>query len=233
MLPDGEGFAITLRVRLMHAHVRKMILASGRWNADAWGLPINQHDMVATSLLFSVVTVEGLRTLGVAVSPRESEDFMHLWRWVAHVIGVDPALVPNTESEAHRLGELIAATQGAPDGDSRALTAALLDSGLSHPSEAERRRSQRIHGFAHALCRKLLGDELADALGVKRTRARYLVSALIATVGSMERARPRIGSMEDWLVTRGQGYWDEVLQKGSVYTTTDFHLPERLTGVPA
>ena len=233
MRPGGEGFRITLRVRLMHAQVRRMILASDRWNTAAWGLPINQHDMVATCLLFSVITLEGLRLCGVDISQRESDDFMHLWRFVSHVIGVDPALVPVTESDGQRLGELIAATQGPADDDSRALTAALLDSGLSHPDDRERRRAQSTRGIAHAVCRKMLGDELADQLGVKKPKERFLVAAAAATVKAIERARPRVARMDDWLVEQGGRYWDEVLKKGLVYATTDFHLPERLAAQPA
>ena len=139
--PGGAGWRITLRVRLMHAQVRRMISASGRWDGAAWGLPINQHDLVATSLLFSVVTLGGLRALGLDVSRDEADDFMHLWRWTAHVMGVDPALVPTTEPEGYRLGELIAATQAPPDDDSRALTAALIEHGLVHPDPKARDRA--------------------------------------------------------------------------------------------
>ncbi|HKT67841.1 MAG TPA: oxygenase MpaB family protein, partial [Terriglobales bacterium] len=40
--PDGlarfsEGFAMTVRVRLIHAQVRRLLLQSGQWRSDAWG----------------------------------------------------------------------------------------------------------------------------------------------------------------------------------------------------
>ena len=50
-----------------------MILRSGRWDAERWGAPINQHDMAGTQLLFSLAVLEGLRTLGFRItttSPR-------------------------------------------------------------------------------------------------------------------------------------------------------------------
>ena len=31
----------------MHAQVRRLLLGSGRWDVEAWGLPINQADMAA------------------------------------------------------------------------------------------------------------------------------------------------------------------------------------------
>jgi hypothetical protein len=229
MRPGGEGWRITLRVRLMHAQVRRMILASQRWDEAAWGHPINQHDLVATALLFSVVTLEGLRLLGVDVTPEESDDFMHLWRWVSTLMGVDPLLIPVTEAEGFRLGTLMAATQAPPDADSRALTAALLESGTSHPDPGERARAHKTQGLAYALCRHLVGEELGDQLGVPRTRERFLLPPAIAVIRGLERAQKRSPWLRQALSERGERYWDLVLRKGLIYATTDFQIPDRLS----
>lgn len=85
MRPGGDGLKITLKVRIMHAHVRRMLLRSGRWDTATWGAPINQHDMAATTLLFSLVVLEGLRRFGFALEPEEAERYMHLWRYVGFV----------------------------------------------------------------------------------------------------------------------------------------------------
>ncbi|MEM7679232.1 MAG: oxygenase MpaB family protein, partial [Myxococcota bacterium] len=45
LYPGAEGFRITLRVRLIHAQVRRLIQTQGGWRTDLWGQPINQHDM--------------------------------------------------------------------------------------------------------------------------------------------------------------------------------------------
>jgi hypothetical protein len=226
--PGADAWRITLRVRLMHAKVRRMILASSKWRAELWGLPINQHDMVATSLLFSNVTLGGLRLLGLEISQQESDDFMHLWRWVSHVMGVDPALVPGTEAEGLRLGDLIGATQAPPDDDSRALTLALLEHGLSHPDPKERALARRNLGLARAIARLMLGDVLADQLGLARARERFLLPPAIAIIRGLERARLRSPTLEERLVQRGERYWNMVLDKGLGYATRDFAIPERL-----
>src|SRR5262245_58628158 len=57
MRPFGEGWQITLKVRLIHAQVRRMLLASSRWDHGAWGHPINQHDLAGTTLLFSAAMI--------------------------------------------------------------------------------------------------------------------------------------------------------------------------------
>src|SRR5690349_17142302 len=126
MRPGAEGWRITLHVRLMHAQVRRLLWASGRWDRERWAEPINQHDMLATMLLFSEVYIEGLRVFGFSISDEEAEDWIHLWRLVAWVMGTEEALLPGNYAEATVLRELIQHTQGPPDTDSRELAAALL-----------------------------------------------------------------------------------------------------------
>src|ERR1700733_5498854 len=125
--PQGEGYRISLKVRLIHAQVRRLILRSGRWDSGAWGEPVNQHDQVGTLLLFSLLVLDGLRQLGLRISSEDAEAYMQLWRYSGTLMGVDTELVPTTESEARRLADLIAATQDEPDADSRLLTHALLN----------------------------------------------------------------------------------------------------------
>jgi hypothetical protein len=95
MRPHRQGWEITLKVRLMHAHVRRMILKTGRWNDD-WGAPINQHDMLGTSLLFSVAVLQGLRTLGVRIPAGAADAYMQLWRFSGWLIGMEPELRTRT-----------------------------------------------------------------------------------------------------------------------------------------
>ncbi|HET8707288.1 MAG TPA: oxygenase MpaB family protein, partial [Pseudomonadales bacterium] len=49
-----DGFKSAVRVRLMHAMVRMNIARSDKWDWEDWGSPINQGDMCATNMLFSV-----------------------------------------------------------------------------------------------------------------------------------------------------------------------------------
>ncbi len=221
----GHGFEITVRVRLMHAQVRRMLERSGRWDTEAWATPINQHDMVATILLFSSILLQGLRTLGLRISVAEAEDYMHLWRYVGHVIGVDDALLPTTEAEARWLQELIFEMQGPPDDDSRALTQALLQSPLLMATdEPSRRRAQRQVDFSAGLCRGLIGDELADALGVDRSAWVRSVDVMRAVVGTLESVRQKVPWLEEAAVRAGQRHWAHVVALGLADSPATFEF---------
>jgi hypothetical protein len=225
----GDGFAITVKVRLMHAQVRRMILRSGSWDSASLGAPINQHDMAGTQLLFSISVLEGLRSFGFRITSEESESYMHLWRYVSRIIGVEPDISVNSELEARALADLIAATQAAPDDDSRALVRALLDSPQTvAKNEVDRRRAKRGTHIGEGLVRGLVGDEMADSLGVPKTRWRHIMEVARAATRAAEVARETMPGARAALIESGHRYWDRVVEIGLAGATAEFRPPERL-----
>jgi len=234
MRPFAEGWQITVKVRLIHAQVRRMILKSGRWDADQWGAPINQHDMAGTTLLFSMAILDGLRKLGVRLSADDAEPYVHLWRWVGHVIGVDGELLPTSEHDAMRLAELVAATMGKPDQDSRDLTKALFDAAWDGAVTTKQRRAAARHAlFGTTLCRHLIGDDLADALLVPRNRARFAMPMVRRVVSGVERVTRAVPFAERSAIASGMRYWDRVVEIGLKGATYEFGLPEDLASLAA
>jgi hypothetical protein len=128
----GPGWKVTLRVRLMHAQMRRLLRRGKQrpWNEAAWGVPINQVDLAATQLLFSISSLQHLRRLGFHFSPLESESVMHLWRYAGHLLGIVPELLPATETEGAVLKELLLDVAGGPDADSPKLTDALMSTAM-------------------------------------------------------------------------------------------------------
>jgi phage-related protein len=229
MRPGAEGWQIAVRVRLIHAQVRRMILKSGSWRADQWGAPINQHDMAGTCLLFSLVVIEGLRSLGLQVDSEEAERYLQLWRFVGHVLGLEPELTPGSMYDATRLAELIAAIQGPPDDDSRALTRALLDSPRTGAkTSADLLNAQRRTRFGEAACRHLVGETLADALAIPRTTWRFSVPILTRLVRGAELLRASVSFPDGPAIAVGSRYWDRVVQVGLAGATAEFVLPDKL-----
>jgi ER-bound oxygenase mpaB/B'/Rubber oxygenase, catalytic domain len=225
----GDGFAITLKVRLMHAQVRRMILRAGQWDEASLGAPINQHDMAGTQLLFSIAVLEGLRDFGFRIPTEESESFMHLWRYVGRLIGVDPEISFSSELEAHSLADLIAATQGAPDDDSRALVQALLQSPHDGAKTVEaKRRAKLSTRLGQGFVRGLLGDAMADSLGIPKTPWRYVMEIARAATRATEVARETVPGARAALIDSGHRYWDRVVEIGLAGATAEFRPPERL-----
>ena len=230
MRRGGDGFHITIKVRLMHAEVRRMILRTSRWDAARWGAPINQHDMSATTLLFSLAVIEGLRRLGFTIPREEAESYVQLWRYVGLIIGCDPELTPASEHQAWQLTELIRATQADPDDDARALTAALFDAPFARaktPPQLRRARMEREVG--RAVARTLLGDDLADKLTVPPTRMVHAITVMRGVNMAAERVRLRVPLAHRHAVERGARYWDWVVETGLACGKAEFRPPARLS----
>lgn len=112
MRRDGEGFQLTVHVRLMHAMVNHRFETGDRWDVQQWGLPINQSDQAATLGLFNGALLIGVRALGVRVTPEDSRAVMHLWKYVGWLMGVNEDWLFDTEREQHRFNYHILLAQG-------------------------------------------------------------------------------------------------------------------------
>ena len=223
LLPGAEGWQISLRVRLMHAHVRALVGRSGRWRTEDWGAPINQHDLLATSLLFSAVFIDGVRAMGVGISPSEADDHLHLWRWASWLMGVRLELLPDTEARAQDLAHLILLTQGPPDEDARRLVAQLLSPPGGGPA------TPLARDLARGLCYGLLPRETADGLGLPRTAWRHSVALARVAVAPAELARRLSPRFEEQMVRYGQRHWKNAVRRGLGQDSATYVPPERLS----
>lgn len=128
--PSSEGFKTTLKVRLIHAIIRQRLLKQADWNTAQWGVPINQLDMQATYLAFSVSFLLGQKIMGTLISRQESEDVMHLWRYIGWLMGVDESLLCTTEQEGRIALYQNVISQATADDSTRQLGRALMDEPL-------------------------------------------------------------------------------------------------------
>lgn len=229
----GRGFATTVRVRIMHATVRRLIAASGRFDEAAWGAPINQHDMVGTTILFSQAYLEGIRMVGFEITPAEADDFLHLWRYNGWVIGVEPELLPTREDQALRYADLIDMTQGAPDEDARMLVRSFVESPLYVVGDDPKARTiaQRQVTLGYGFTRSLLGDAMADALDLPRGAARFIVPGVRRVLGRMERVGRRVPGYDERLIRAGRRYWDRTIELALAGRIAQFMPPTELEGL--
>lgn len=123
---DGDGFASSLHVRLLHAMIRNNLKGRQDWDADDLGLPINQTDMAATWLAFSALFLGGARVMGVPFTKREAHAVMHLWKYACWLMGVDEQWLTDDEQEGRRLLFQMFACYRSADDSSRLMGRALM-----------------------------------------------------------------------------------------------------------
>ena len=124
---DGEGFRLTVHVRLMHALLNDRFETNGRWDTGQWGLPVNQTDLAATLGLFSSTLLLGARALGWLVTPAESRAVMHLWKYVGWLMGVDEDWLFDTERQQNAFNYHLLLAQAGVTPAGAVLTKALVD----------------------------------------------------------------------------------------------------------
>lgn len=161
--PGGVGWCSVLRVRFLHTKVRSRIKKWGdRWEKEVYGVPINQEDMAVTLLAFSFNVLHGIElTLDRPLSAADQSDYLHLWRYIGWLMGLDDARNPcaGTVEEARVVLESIIMHQLEPDELSQKVAAHLLNT--PHPNGADPDYPRRVE-----LGRLYLGIELSKALAL-------------------------------------------------------------------
>lgn len=179
----GLGFERTVRVRVIHALVRQHLSAADAWDHEDLGVPICQSYMSFTLSEFGYLALGAMRRLGVRYTPDELDDIYHLWKYVGHLSGVCPELLPDGEADQARQAELYRLTRPAADRDSLALVHGLFGDFLV-PEVAAMLPSRLavLRGASPSitagLIRGLAGDLLADELKLPASRFKHVVPVI-------------------------------------------------------
>jgi len=163
----APGYRSTLHVRLMHAMVRRRLLKLPEWDRAELGIPINQTDMAATYLGFSVVLLLITRAMGVPVTRAEGLAEMHMWKYICWLMGVDERWLCDDEAAGRTLLYQMLLAQTPPDDTSRQLGRALMNDGLREPWP-QRWRVRFEHARHLSVTRLLVGGRGMAALGLPR-----------------------------------------------------------------
>ena len=130
--PHGEGFASSVRVRLVHASVRSRILhlaeVPGYYDVSAAGIPINDLDCIATISSFSAVLMWiSLPRQGIFPKENEKNAFVALFRYIAYLMGT-PTSPFESPLKAQKMMESLLMSEIKPSVTSRVLANNVLDS---------------------------------------------------------------------------------------------------------
>lgn len=203
MRRDGEGFKLTVHVRLMHAMVNHRFESGDRWDTAHWGLPINQSDQAATLGLFNGALLLGVRALGVRVTREDSAAVMHLWKYIGWLMGVDEDWLATTEREQHRFNYhvLLAQADVTPAGGQ------LANGILQAQSTLHFRRLPRLRrAYARArllsMLRPFLGRQGLRDLDLP-VRLPWATAIVVSRNLVRHHVIGRTAAGERWLVARG------------------------------
>ena len=221
---DGTAVMGTQKVRLMHATIRHFA-QERNWDAATFGVPINQEDLVGTLLSFGVVILDGLAQLGITLTPEQRAAYLHLWRVVGHMMGIDDDLLTEDEDECRALMDAILAHQSGPSIEGTELTQACI----------ELMNSKLIIGplkqFTPYFVRFFVGDHYANMLEIPAADADN--SLIMKAVGWFDKSVRGLDDTNLLMAAMGRAFSNELIGQILRFTNAakneQFYLPSALT----
>ena len=203
----SEGWQQSIKVRQIHTSVRQNLLKGkgnaakgvipdanqhhnpdGSWNTAYWGIPINQTDMIATHLQFSLLIMRGLRLLGARISTEEAEGILHLWNLASYWMGVDLQRLPKDEAASWEWLYTYLSIQQLDFKMGRPLAKALHDLPRQLMGE-DNRRGRFVEMVNASVTRTLVGDDIGDGLNLPKSKIRFGVLSSVPILFALDTAR--------------------------------------------
>ena len=177
----NTGFTSTIYVRFIHALVRHQLNKSDRWDAETWGVPINQFDIAMTNIAFSGVVLLGIRALGIFPNKQEIESFLHFWKYVGWLMGVEEKWLIDKESEGWKLIYWMQYAHPQPDNSSLELGSSLSKEPFERQYRYLKPLQQKLAYRQHLeITQFFIGRKKMQQLGLKHRAAPWFAYYLLA-----------------------------------------------------
>lgn len=173
MLPGGDGWRMSVRIRLIHAQARRLIRSTPEWDESSYGLPLSTAHMLLGAAAFSGRLMQHVDKLGGDFSAEEREGYVHVWRYTAWLMGIPEEILFQDYASSVRAFEIGALCEPPPDEDSIIMANSIVNSAPIVLGETEIEARRSLAAYVYQVSRELIGNELADQL---RYPAPWLIS---------------------------------------------------------
>jgi len=165
----GEGWKLSVRIRFVHAQVRRLLGETEEWEHDAWGVPISAAHLGYAVGCFAARTVKHSEALGARYTTEERASFHDVWRYAGYLMGIPESILFTDEDHALRLYRIGSVCEPPPTQEAIIMTNALINSAplvanIDDPVE----RKKLVTNVIYPISRALVGNELADELKFPR-----------------------------------------------------------------
>ncbi len=164
MYRHGDGWKLSLRIRIVHARLRRLLSDSEDWDKEAWGEPISAAHLGYAISAFSARLLKHMKTLGATYNKEEYDSFMAVWRYSGHIMGIPETILFQDADEALKLWKIALTCEPDSPIESIVMAHALVNSAplIAGATEPQARRS--LAKYVYRLSRGLIGKEFADSL---------------------------------------------------------------------
>ena len=168
---EGDGWKLSVRIRLVHAQIRRLLRQSGEWDDAEFGTPLSAAHLGFAIANFSARTAHHAMSLGATFSREEQESFCAVWRYAGHLMGIPDTILFASRDEALHLHKVGAICEPPPTEDSIIMANALINSApaVAGITDEEERRAL-VYDRIYPISRALLGERRADELKFPKSR---------------------------------------------------------------
>ena len=165
MYRDGDGWKLSVRIRIIHARLRRLLNDSEDWNSEAWGLPISAAHLGYAISAFSARLLKHMKTLGATYSDEEYASFMAVWRYSGHLMGIPETILFQDADEALKLYDLGQMCEPDAPIESVVMAHSLVNSAPLIAGVTDPTGRRNLARYVYRISRGLIGKEAADSLG--------------------------------------------------------------------
>ena len=161
---DGDGWKLSVRIRLVHAQLRHLLNRSEEWDTEAWGTPISAAHLGYAISAFSARLLKHMKTLGAQYNDEEYDSFMAVWRYSGYLMGIPETILFRDADEALRLWEIALTCEPDSPLESVVMAHSLVNSAPLIAGRTEPAARRELAGYVYRVSRGLIGNEFADSL---------------------------------------------------------------------
>lgn len=99
----GDGWKLSVRIRFVHAQVRRLLVQSADWKHEAWGVPISAANLGYAIACFAGRTISHSESLGARYSAEERTSFHAVWRYARYLMGIPETILYRDEDHARQI----------------------------------------------------------------------------------------------------------------------------------
>ncbi len=160
----GDGWRLSVRIRLVHAKVRQLFNDSSEWDSGAQGVPLSAAQVGYALTAFSARMLQHMKSLGATYNEAERDGFMAVWRYSGHLMGIPEPILMRDYDDALELFRIGGLCEPDPGMESVVLANSLVNSAPVVAGITDPHARRKLAKYIFLVSRAMIGNPMADQL---------------------------------------------------------------------
>ena len=160
----GDGWRLSVRIRLVHAKVRQLFNDSDEWDSAAQGVPLSAAQVGYALTSFSARMLQHMKGLAASYDDTERDGFMAVWRYSGYLMGIPETILYHDYDDALELFRVGGLCEPDPGMESVVLANSLVNSAPVVAGITEPAARRKLAKYVFLVSRAMIGNPMADNL---------------------------------------------------------------------